>query len=165
MFCKNCGKELADNALFCEGCGAATDNNRNQNVPPAQPFQSAQPPYQQPFNEQSSAVTDNTTLFSTLAYIGILFVIGLIADPHNQKVRFHVNQGCVLFLTDIILVAITRIFSHIFGNIPVLGGVIAGLISFAAMAGILVLAVIGIKNASKGEEKELPIIGKIRIIK
>lgn len=27
MFCKNCGKEIDDNAAICVGCGVATKNN------------------------------------------------------------------------------------------------------------------------------------------
>lgn len=26
MFCKNCGKELCENAVICPGCGVVTDN-------------------------------------------------------------------------------------------------------------------------------------------
>ncbi len=26
MFCKNCGKEISDNAVVCPNCGVATDN-------------------------------------------------------------------------------------------------------------------------------------------
>lgn len=26
MFCKNCGKEISDNAVICTNCGTATDN-------------------------------------------------------------------------------------------------------------------------------------------
>ena len=28
MFCKNCGKELADNAIICPNCGAPQNQNR-----------------------------------------------------------------------------------------------------------------------------------------
>ena len=30
MFCSNCGKELADNAIMCPNCGAPTKNTRPQ---------------------------------------------------------------------------------------------------------------------------------------
>ena len=31
MFCKNCGKEIADNAKFCEHCGAQLVEDENEN--------------------------------------------------------------------------------------------------------------------------------------
>lgn len=40
MFCKNCGKELADTAFMCPNCGAPTQANTNyspQNAPTPAP--------------------------------------------------------------------------------------------------------------------------------
>ena len=37
--------------------------------------------------------SDNTRVYSVLAYIGILWLVGLLADRHNPRVAFHVNQG------------------------------------------------------------------------
>lgn len=57
MFCKKCGNQLADGAVFCPTCGAPTANPTPQKVnqQPAQP-QYAQPPqppvYQQPVYQQ-----------------------------------------------------------------------------------------------------------------
>jgi len=39
---------------------------------------------------------NNTKLFSVLAYFSVLWLVGLLADPDNPKVRFHVNQGILL---------------------------------------------------------------------
>ena len=34
MYCKNCGKEVNDNAVICPNCGVGTDNyNKSVNVP------------------------------------------------------------------------------------------------------------------------------------
>ena len=35
---------------------------------------------------------NNTKLFSVLAYFYVLWLVGLLADQDNPKVRFHVNQ-------------------------------------------------------------------------
>jgi len=32
MYCKNCGKEIKDDAVFCEHCGSKQDKNSNQNT-------------------------------------------------------------------------------------------------------------------------------------
>lgn len=48
MFCRKCGTQLPDDAMFCSECGAATRNYQNQQQSQQQPYQQPQqPPYQQ----------------------------------------------------------------------------------------------------------------------
>ena len=96
---------------------------------------------------------NNNKLYNILAYVGILFLVGLIAAPNEPDVKFHVNQGLVLCLLEIAL--------GIIAVIPVIGWVVG----FAGSIFCLVLAIMGIINASKSEQKELPLIGKIKILK
>lgn len=86
-------------------------------------------------NDQS-----NTILFSILSYIGILWLIPLLVEKNDKVVRFHVNQGIVLFIFDII------------------GSIAVGILCF-------VLMIIGIVNAANKSEKPLPIIGKFQVLK
>lgn len=110
-------------------------------------------------NDQS-----NTILFSILSYIGILWLIPLLVEKNDKVVRFHVNQGIVLFIFDIIGSIAVGILSAIFVFIPVisfLGDVIASLFGILCF----VLMIIGIVNAANKSEKPLPIIGKFQILK
>lgn len=110
-------------------------------------------------NDQS-----NTILFSILSYIGILWLIPLLVEKNDKVVRFHVNQGIVLFIFDIIGLIAVSILSAIFVFIPVisfLGVVIAYLFGILCF----VLMIIGIVNAANKSEKPLPIIGKFQILK
>ena len=60
-----------------------TQEEQHKEKPEADdPF--GRPPYQ-----------DNTRLFSVMSYIPLLWLVGLLADPHNEKVRYHVNQGII----------------------------------------------------------------------
>jgi uncharacterized membrane protein len=91
---------------------------------------------------------ENNKLYSILAYICPLWIIGLVAAKDDPDVKFHVNQGIVLTI----------------------GWVIAGFLSLIFIGFILyiplaIFAIMGIINANKGEQKELPLIGKIKIIK
>lgn len=93
-------------------------------------------------NDQS-----NTILFSILSYIGILWLIPLLVEKNDKVVRFHVNQGIVLFIFDIIGSIAVGILSAIFVFIPVisfLGVVIASLFGILCF----VLMIIGIVNAA-----------------
>ena len=110
-------------------------------------------------NDQS-----NTILFSILSYIGILWLIPLLVEKNDKVVRFHVNQGIVLFIFDIIGSIAVGILSAIFVIIQVisfLGVVIASLFGILCF----VLMIIGIVNAANKSEKPLPIIGKFQILK
>ena len=110
-------------------------------------------------NDQS-----NTILFSILSYIGILWLIPLLVEKNDKVVRFHVNQGIVLFIFDIIGSIAVGILSAIFVFIPVI--IFLGVV-IASLFGILcfVLMIIGIVNAANKSEKPLPIIGKFQVLK
>ena len=43
MFCKQCGQQISDTALFCTGCGTKTARAAQQMPEPAQPQQTVQP--------------------------------------------------------------------------------------------------------------------------
>lgn len=100
-------------------------------------------------NEQGDS---NKKLYCILAYIGILWLIGLIQLPKDEDVKFHVNQGIVL--------SIAMVALSIIAIIPVIGWIV----SAVGWIGILVLAIMGIIAANNGERKELPLIGKIKIL-
>ncbi len=98
-------------------------------------------------------------VFGVLAYIGILFLVPLLAGK-TEFSKFHANQGLVLFIAEIAV----NIVAGIITLIPIIGWII-GLLFWAVDIFWLVLMIMGIVNACQGEMKELPLIGKIRIIK
>ena len=105
-----------------------------------------------------------------LAYI--LFLIPLLAGPKDSKfVKYHTNQGFVLFIATIAWVIIEKILSSmlltIFLRIPFIWyliSVILWVLSFVIF-GFLALAIVGIINAASGVKKPLPVIGNIQIFK
>lgn len=102
----------------------------------------------------------NQKVFGILSYIGPLFLVGLIAAPQDEKVKFHVNQGLVLFLLEVVISVVSGILS-IIPFIWFIGTIIS------AVGGIftLVLAILGIVNVCQNVEKPLPIIGQITFVK
>lgn len=95
----------------------------------------------------------NDKVFGILSYFGILWLVGLLAGK-TEFAKFHANQGLVLFIAGVIISAVSAI--------PIVGWfIVAPLGSIAT----LVLAIMGIVNAAKGEMKPLPVIGKFQIIK
>ena len=128
-----------------------TAPNQNQTAPVNAMFQTAD--HTAEFHPQ--AVKDGKVM-SILAYIGILVLIPLFAEKNNPYVRFHVNQGFVLFILSIA----ASIVSTIFMFIPVFGAILVSLVSLAQLA----LMIIGIVNAATDSAKELPVIGKFKWI-
>lgn len=95
----------------------------------------------------------NAKLFSILAYLGILWIVGLLAAKDDVFVKYHVNQGLLLFLLGVA--------GSIVGIIPIIGAIVGAIVSVVCF----VLMILGIVNAVKGEMKPLPFIGNFELIK
>ena len=100
-----------------------------------------------------------------LAYI--IFFIPLITGDHKKSpfVKYHTNQGTILFLAAVIYGVATGILSVIFAFIPVLGTMVILLLNLVSLV-FVVLMILGIMNAVNGKMVPLPVIGdKFTIIK
>lgn len=87
---------------------------------------------------------------AVLAYLGILVLIPLFVAKESKFARFHINQGLILLICSVVSAVFSRMG----------WGTLAWILNIV----IFVLAIIGIINAVKGEAKELPVIGKFKII-
>ena len=103
-------------------------------------------------SEHQKDIEDNKAI-AALAYL--LFFLPLVAAPNSAYGKFHANQGLILLLLSLAI-------SVVGGIIPFIGWFI-----IAPIGGLLclVLFILGVINALNGTEKELPIIGTIKIIK
>ena len=169
MSCEKCGAQINEGAAFCPICGAGV-------AAPAQPEYTYAAPAAEEVYDEAKDAADNKW-FAVAAYI--LFFIPLVvpAAKDSKFARFHANQGLLVLIVSIAYSVVSSILRAILGAIfpfrwtnvltytrgPIYGilSFIIGIASLAAVA----LAVIGILNAIKGEKKELPIIGNVKIIK
>lgn len=103
-------------------------------------------------------------VFGVLAYLGILFLVPLLAAKDSQYARFHTNQGIMLFILDVVLGICSGIISAILAFMPIVGWGLIPVVNGAVGILILVLTILGIVNACSGEPKKLPIIGNITIL-
>lgn len=108
---------------------------------------------------------DNTKIFSILSYIWMLFIVGLLVEPDNPKIRFHANQGLVLFLLWLILRLLVKLFKMYFKFIPILGKIASFYVSAAVYLVLIVYTIIGIVNVINDEQKPLPYIGRFTLIR
>ena len=113
--------------------------------------------------EQKDA-QDNKVM-GILAYLGILVLVPIFAAKDSPFARFHTNQGLVLLITSIALSFGVGILTVIVAMISTSLAALMSILSLVVSLGVLVLVILGIINAAKGEMKELPVIGKYRILK
>ena len=99
-------------------------------------------------------------VFGILSYVGILFLIGIFAAKDSKWRKFHTNQGIVLCIAEFAVLFTLGMLSYI----PYVG-IAFNVLEWICSAGFTVLMVLGIINAATGKAKDLPVIGKIRILK
>lgn len=118
------------------------------------------------------ARADNSKAFSILSYIGILWLVGLLAGRDDPKVRFHVNQGIILsifefalgILISIMKSLITAVFIRLFSAsilLPQLGMALNGMLSFVSWGLTAAYIIIGVVHAVQDRREPLPVIGRL----
>lgn len=121
--------------------------------------------------QDASDVQENK-IFALISYLGYLFFIPMIVKPYSRYLRFHGNQGLTLCLYLIAVTIVNTVITSIIGiaGYSGMGALIAvtiinSIISFILYGSFALLAGIGIYNAVKGRARELPLIGRIRILR
>lgn len=110
------------------------------------------PQDQQQQNIQSiggDTVREQDKIQLVLAYIGLFSLIPLLTVKDSAFVQYHAKQGLVLFGALVLL--------GIIGMIPFIGWIIF----CAAWVGYLVVAILGITKALKGERWNIPVVSDI----
>jgi uncharacterized membrane protein len=145
-FCPKCGNQLPEGAMFCSKCG-------NQiGAAPQQPVAQPAPPPPKPKKVLPPEVADNRWM-AVLCYLGMMIFFPCVLKRDVEFVRYHINQGIVLLLL--------MLAGGIACIIPFLGWLACAVVYVFS----IVCIIMGIVHAAKGEEKELPIIGKIKVLK
>lgn len=99
---------------------------------------------------QTPQAPSQNTLMGVLAYIGILVFIPFVVAKDDPFVKFHVKQGLVLFIIEAIIMVVSEMM--LLGPLSPLLGLVN--------LGAIILSIIGIINVAKGEERELPLVGR-----
>ncbi len=160
-YCPSCKNKIEKGEKFCKVCGMMLDDNSAENKTESFIRTAAENAV---YNFANTANTtaeysiddiNKNRVMSAVSYIGILFLIPILRKSTDKSpfLRYHVNQSILLFIISFI--------GFLTVMIPQIGWIIATVFSVFSFA----LFIIGVKNALKGEAKELPVIGRIRILK
>ena len=104
--------------------------------------------------------------FCYFAYLGPFWFIGLLSDKKdNPKLRFHLNQGLVLFIAEVIAIIAVYFIGRLVSLIPYVGGVISALLWLAVVGCAFWLAVKGMLTVAADTKHRLPYIGRLDILR
>ena len=112
---------------------------------------------EKPVEEQSQPqinspqTSQKNVLMAVFSYLGPLIIISYLTAKEDSFVKFHIRQGAVLFGIEIALMILTSMFYPLM------------MLSWLINLGILILSIIGIVNAVKGKEEELPLVGHLAV--
>lgn len=98
-----------------------------------------------------------TGIVGYITWIGL--IIALCAGD-KEGAKFHLNQSLVIWLAEIVVAVIASVA----GAIPGVG-LIVSLVAGICQLVLFVFWIMGLINAIKEEEKPLPLIGGIQILK
>lgn len=118
------------------------------------PVQPAAPAPEAP--KADTADFEQNKVMAIVGYIiPLLFFVPMLSEKRSPFGMFHANQQLALLIAAVLVQIVGTV-------IPILGWFI---ILPLGMIAVVVLAIMGIINASNGEMKQLPIIGGYSIIK
>ncbi len=93
-------------------------------------------------------VFNERTIIASLSYLNILVLIPLLTKKNDAFTQYHVKQGLVLLVPELIVYVISGIFYFMWPVWSILN------------LGFLCLTIVGIIHVLRQEEKPLPLIGQ-----
>ena len=105
-----------------------------------------------------------TGVVAYLTWIGLL--VAYIAGD-REGAKFHLNQALVIWLAGTVFGIVTGILSAL-SAIPLVGWIIAALVGLISLVGGLFFFVcwlMGLIYAIQEQEKEVPLLGRIKVLK
>lgn len=137
--CLKCGAECGDGCATCPSCGAEL-----------------------PLGAQSGEEASvQERLMAVFSYLGVLFLVPLFVCGNSGYVRYHVNQGLTLFLTEVII----AILSTVLWVIPPVGWIVSLAVCLPLYLVTVAFMVVGIVHAVGGETVGLPLTGRLQLLK
>lgn len=158
MVCPKCGAEIENGAYVCSNCGEEincdtyVENNNYTYI-----------------NNGGTLGVSHSIAYSQkamlcLSYVGFLVIIPFLFCKNTSLTRFHINQGIMLLITEIIYAFAYLLIKSVLLAISMWLYVIVAVMAAASIV-FAVYAIMGIVSVIKNEKRELPVIGSYAILK
>lgn len=184
MFCSKCGTEIYDGVIFCPKCGNPVTPmpvNSSMNVESEEVFndlfEEDTPKASNGRETHVDTQVEDNKFMAVLSYIGFLVLVPIFGCKDSKFVQYHASQGlslsvctfvystCSWIITMILGVFFKPSYNFLLGYVPnPLVSIVSIILGLGSIL-FIVLAIMGIVNAVKGECKMLPVIGKLDLLK
>lgn len=94
-----------------------------------------------------------------LSYLGLLFLVPLLALRESNFAQFHAKQGVAFFVGWIIGLIAMLIITFILGLIPIIGWILDTLLWVLFWIFFAIMAILGIVRSLQGKYWKMPIFG------
>lgn len=111
-----------------------------------------------------SADIANNRAVAALSYLGLLVLVPMFAARESRFARFHASQGLTLLIASVVYGIVSSMLVFAVLAVSWQLSFVVGLIRLTRLT-IPVLAITGVVNAINGQAKELPVIGKIKLLR
>ncbi len=176
IYCKNCGTAIPDGQTQCPNCSTAAEAPKTNTTQPdvSQAINNVSKDIQNTAKNIMATCSDHTAEYepieietgrgmSILSYFGPLCFVPIFKGM-TPYTKFHANQGLLVFITYVVGLIIGTVLYKLTYRIVIIR-TIASIIKWLLQALPVILEIMGIVNAANNQAKELPIIGKIRLLK
>ena len=180
-FCSKCGVKLEKEAKFCRECGNEIVTTK-KTAKKDEKVEEIKNSIDEIMDTKDS--TDKFTKkdakenmgFALISYLGVLALIPYFLGKSSKFVQYHAKQGMNLLIVWagyiiaynlLALIKVTKrvtYFGYTYASYKITPWWIKVPMSVVGV-GIFALAIIGIVYVCQGKAKELPIVGKIKIVK
>ena len=119
------------------------------------------------FNNEDFKKYKTAAIISYIPFVSLYYIIKN-KYKESKYLEFHVNQGLIITLSYVVLFFIDKIVSAVFSSNSIVLNSTPGIISVIlyTLYFALILAMgFGMINTANGLSKELPLIGKIKLLK
>lgn len=140
MYCPVCGMPVKVNTALCRSCGMSIDLRLYDLEP------------ERKERELRESDVRKNKKYAVLAYWGPFVVLSLLLMKKSDFLKYHANQGLILCIAYLIVLLSFPIL-----KIP--------LLSWLLLLVIIAFSILGTLNVIKNETLELPVVGKLKIIK
>ncbi len=98
-------------------------------------------------------------MYCLLSYVYIFWIVGLLSERKDPKVRFHVNQGINLSIVISLLWICLKVICAVLLSISKVFAIITSLLVLLFLIMVLTYISIGVYNVLKDKEEKLPLFG------
>jgi uncharacterized membrane protein len=132
--------------------GQAPETQATMTPPPssAESSEHKSTPVPLPVMDPSSAI-DERRVMAAISYLGVFCLIPLLFAKDSAFAQYHAKQGVILAIISVVV----QFASRILWGVP-FGGALISVVGFV----LLVVAVLGIVQALRGEKLDLPYISE-----